>query len=50
MALSRMADAELTTGMSNEPVTTLVNENVEHVNETINVGAPSVAGITTQDA
>jgi hypothetical protein len=31
-------------------VATLVNENVEHhVNETINVGAPSVAGLTTQE-
>jgi hypothetical protein len=46
----KIADAELTTGMSkNEPVTTLVNENVEHVNDTINVGAPSVAGMTTQE-
>ncbi len=45
----KMADAELTTGMSNEPVATLVDGNVEHVNETINVGAPSVAGMTTQE-
>ncbi len=26
-----------------------MNENVEHVNESINVGAPSVAGMTTQE-
>jgi hypothetical protein len=44
-----MADAESTTGESNEPATGLVNENVEHVNETIDVGAPSVAGLTTQE-
>ena len=44
-----MADAESITGVSNEPVTALVNENVEDVNETINVGAPSVAGMTTQE-
>jgi hypothetical protein len=44
-----MADAESTTGESNEPVTALVNENVEHVNETIDVGAPSAAGMTTQE-
>ena len=43
------ADAESTTGMSKEPATTLVNENVEHVKETINVGVPSVAGMTTQE-
>ena len=45
----KMADAESTTGESNEPVTALVNENVEHVNETIDVGAPSAAGMTTQE-
>ena len=44
-----MADAESTAGESNKPVTALVNEVVEHVNETINVGAPSVAGMTTQE-
>ena len=46
-----MADAESITGesKSNEPVTALVNEIVELVNETINVGAPSVAGMTTQE-
>ena len=43
----KMAVAELTTGESNEPVTALVNETVEHVIEMINVGAPSVAGMTT---
>jgi hypothetical protein len=45
----KMPDAELTTGVSNEPVTTLGNENVEHVNETISVGAPSVASMTAQE-
>ena len=40
----KMAFAESTTGESNEPVTALVNEIVEHVNETINIGAPYVAG------
>ena len=44
-----MADAESATGESNEPVNALVIENVEHVNETIDVGAPSVAGMTTQE-
>ena len=45
----KMIDTESTAGESNEPVTALVNEVVEHVNETINVGAPSVAGMTTQE-
>ena len=46
----KMADAESTTGESNEPaVIAHVNKIIEHVNETINVGAPSVAGMTTDE-
>ena len=46
----KMAEAESTTGESNEPVTALLaNEIAEHMNETISVGAPFVASMTTQE-
>ena len=44
-----MAEAETTTGESIESVIALGIENVEHMNGTIEVGTPSVAGISNQE-
>ena len=45
----KMAEAETTTGECIESVIALGIENFEPVSETIEVGAPSVAGISTQE-
>jgi hypothetical protein len=44
-----MAEAETTKGESIESVIALGIENVEHMNRTIEVGTPSVAGMSNQE-